>query len=60
MNDFLRDVINPDIEVGVGALGLRPPVFVGGDLDLPHAVAFRAVCRHQRCGRGFRRVIHHV
>ena len=49
MNDFLRDVINPDIEVGVGALGLRPPVFVGGDLDLPHAVAFRAVCGVFHC-----------
>ena len=39
--------LGADVEVVQGALGLRAPVVVSGDFDLPHAVALDA-CR--RCG----------
>ena len=40
--------LDADVEVVQGALGLGAPVAVGGDLDLPHAVAFDAGVRHGR------------
>ena len=40
--------LGADVEVVQRALGLRPPVAVGGDLDLPHAVAFDPGAGHER------------
>ena len=40
--------LDADVEVVQGALGLGAPVAVGGDLDLPHAVAFDTGVRHGR------------